>query len=123
MRKEEAEKKHGGGRELTILIFLLESLGFVYKLLGIGVIFGVANIALLLASSEGTYPKAFFRMEGGKFKYVFSVLAPNVLSFGVFPATRGNKKSLIQHSIMCVNATTRVQKYAYLNRRGNMRVT
>lgn len=38
---------------------------FIYKLLVLGVIVGVANLALLLARSESTYLKVFFRIEGG----------------------------------------------------------
>lgn len=38
---------------------------FIYKLLVLGVIVGVANLALLLARSESTYLKVFFKIEGG----------------------------------------------------------
>lgn len=47
---------------------ILNSWFFVYKLLVTRIIIEVANLALLLANSEGTYLKAFFKTEGGKYR-------------------------------------------------------
>lgn len=70
--KEEAEKSmvEGGTHppDISFRIF-----GFRKYLFVIGLIVGVANLALLSADSEGTYPKAFLKaeIEGQTYKHLF----------------------------------------------------
>lgn len=72
MGQEEGGTKPGGGRELTVLIVILEFLVVVSKLLAIGAVAGAANLVLILASFEGPYLKAFLRIKGGKYKHLLS---------------------------------------------------